>query len=68
FYLPYILFLLMTGRLYKSRYVTFLRGKNVRIVRQGAGPTHADGDWFEGGPVLDISIYQRNLNVIVPQK
>ena len=64
--LPWLGLKLMTGRIHKSRHVTYLHGKEITIVRNSAGPAHADGDWFTTGNSLVVKIIPKALKIIIP--
>lgn len=42
------------------------RGRHIVIFRENEGMAHCDGDWFNAGKVLDISILPSALKVLVP--
>lgn len=64
--IPWLAFRLMSGTAHRSRRTVCLRGRNVTITRQTAGPAHCDGDWFSTDRQLDIRILPKSLNVIIP--
>lgn len=64
--LPWLGIRLMSGSAHKSRRVHSYRGKHIKIKRNAAGAVHADGDWFETGAEIDITILPESLNVIIP--
>jgi YegS/Rv2252/BmrU family lipid kinase len=64
--MPALGYLLLTGRLDHNSKVHCYRGKNITISRKTEGPAHADGDWFEAGTEINISILPHSLNVLVP--
>ena len=64
--MPALGYLLLTGRLDHNSKVHCYRGKNITISRKTEGPAHADGDWFEAGTDIEISILPHSLNVLVP--
>ena len=41
-------------------------GKNIVITRNTPGPAHFDGEWFETGRRIEISIIPSALKVLVP--
>lgn len=57
---------LMTGKANTSRHVRSFRGTRVHIHREHPGPAHHDGDPFEAGTDMDLSILPGALQVIVP--
>ena len=64
--MPSLGYLLMTGRLNKSRSVHYYRGREITITRKVTGPAHADGEWFTAGSKLEIRILPKSLKVIIP--
>ncbi len=64
--IPFMAGLLMTGAAHKSMHVHTYRGRDITITREKEGPAHADGDWFEAGTTLKISIIPHALKVIIP--
>ena len=64
--LPWLGLKLMTGRIHKSRHVTCLHGKEIKIIRQSTGPAHADGDWFTTGNTLEIKVIPHALKILIP--
>jgi len=64
--MPALGYLLLTGRLDHNSKVHCYRGKEISISRKTEGPAHADGDWFEAGTEINISILPHSLNVLVP--
>lgn len=64
--MPALGYLLLTGRLDHNSKVHCYRGKDITICRKTEGPAHADGDWFEAGTEINISILPHSLNVLVP--
>ena len=57
---------LMTGKANTSRHVRTFRGTHIHIHRDHPGPAHYDGDPFEAGTDMDLSILPGALQVIVP--
>lgn len=57
-------FLLMTGRLKKSRRVTFLRGRDVCISREKEDWAHFDGECIRQGNEIRINLLAAALKVI----
>lgn len=50
---------------HRSKYVEILKGKEIRIVRQGDGAIHLDGEPSEMGSVLQITIKPLSLSILV---
>lgn len=65
--IPALAYLLMTGRIDISHRIHCHKGKHIRISRKNGGPAHADGDWFEAGTEIDISVIPGALRVLVPR-
>ena len=66
--MPLLALRLMAGTLQHSRKVHCYKCKNIRIIRQGKAPAHADGDWFIDEEVLNIKIDPSALKVIVAKE
>ena len=66
--LPDLATRLMTGHCDTSHRVHCYKGKHIIIERESPGVAHFDGDWFETGRTLDISIRPAALKVIVPSR
>ena len=64
--IPILAYRLMTGTVNVAPNIHCYKGKNIRIIREAAGPAHADGDWFEADRTLEIAIQEHALKVIVP--
>ena len=64
--IPMLAYRLMTGTVNMAPNIHCYKGKRIRIIREEAGPAHADGDWFEADRALDIEIQEHALKVIVP--
>ncbi len=57
---------LMAGKADSSRHVRVFRSTHVHIHRDHPGPAHYDGDPFEAGTDLDLSIQPGVLRVVIP--
>ena len=57
---------LMVGKADTSHHVRTFRGAHVHIHRERPGAAHADGDPFETGVDLNLSVSKGALQVIVP--
>lgn len=57
---------LMAGKADTSRHVLTFRGSRVRVHRDHPGAAHRDGDPFEAGTDLNLSILPGALQVVVP--
>lgn len=64
--LPLLATALMAGHCDISHRVHCYTGRNISIKRPHAGAAHFDGDWFNTGDTLDISIRPSALKVLVP--
>lgn len=64
--MPTLAFQLMTGRLDRNSQVHCYRGSQIKISRPAPGPAHADGDWFDAGNDIEISILPKSLKVLIP--
>jgi len=57
---------LMAGKADTSRHVRTFRSAHVHIHRDHAGPAHYDGDPFQAGTDMELSVREAALQVIVP--
>ena len=64
---PGLLARLMGGTADRSRHTVCLRGKSIVIEREKEGPLHFDGDPYEMGKRIDISVAEHSLKVLVPK-
>lgn len=64
--IPALVTELMTGTINRSRHVKYLKGKEIIIERNDAGPCHYDGDYTPGGKTVEIRLQSERLRVIVP--
>lgn len=62
--IPRLAFLLMTGKLFRSRRVEYARCREIVIRRNSPGVAHCDGDCIQAGDRLDIRIGGEPLKVI----
>ncbi|MBN1541007.1 diacylglycerol kinase family lipid kinase [candidate division KSB1 bacterium] len=58
---------LFNGQIDKIRKYERYQTREVEIIRQTAGPYHADGEPGEGGQTLRLSVEPRALCIITPQ-
>lgn len=65
--IPSLAFLLMTGYIDKSSRIHCYKGRNIHISRKCSGPAHADGDFFEAGTEIDISVIPDALRIKMPK-
>lgn len=63
--LPILAYMLFTNTLDQSRYVEFIRGKEI-IVKQNEDYVQLDGDPYLLGKHLHLKINPMSLNVVVP--
>ena len=66
--IPFLASALMTGHCDISRRVHCFTGRHIILKRHHSGTAHFDGDWFETGDILDISILPAALKVLVPSE
>ena len=64
--IPHLAAMLMEGHCDACRQVHCYRGRHIVISRASSGPAHFDGDWFDVGEVLDISVSPSALRILVP--
>ncbi len=57
---------LFRGELEKSKHVEYIFFKSLKITRRAKGLVQYDGETFEGGKTLDVSVEPSSLNVITP--
>ncbi len=50
---------------HRSKYVEIIKGKEIRIVREGGGAIHLDGEPFDMASELQINIKPLSLSVLV---
>ncbi len=50
---------------HRSKYVVILKGREIRITRQGDGAIHLDGEPYDMGSELQINIKPLSLSVLV---
>ncbi len=65
FRVPQIAWQLFSGKLYKNRYATYLKGSSLKITRASEGLIHLDGETYTMGNELRISVIPKSLNVLV---
>ncbi len=49
-----------------SDMIEIIRGKNIKITREHAGPVHVDGEPLQMSADIKVSINPLSLKVIVP--
>ena len=64
--IPVLAAQLMDGHFDRNHKVECLRGEKVIIHRQSPGPAHFDGDFFETGKDIEISLLADKLDILVP--
>ena len=64
--IPALVTELMTGTINRNKHVICLKGKEITIERNSAGPCHFDGDFTDGGKTVEIRLQSDPLRVIVP--
>ncbi|MCQ2169175.1 MAG: YegS/Rv2252/BmrU family lipid kinase [Bacteroidales bacterium] len=64
--IPFLAWRLMTGTFHKSRRVECFQAENITITRDSNGPAHFDGDSFQSGREIRITLLQQKLKVLVP--
>lgn len=63
---PYIGFMLLTGRIDKTSFMTFFKAKDVKIKMFDANYCHLDGDPYEFGNVINIKPNEASLKIVTP--
>jgi diacylglycerol kinase (ATP) len=64
FHLPKI----FLGKIDKVRKYERYQAKEVQIIRERPGPFHYDGEHKDAGTILNVSLEEKALNIIVPRK
>lgn len=64
---PRLIARLFSGSFHECEEVCLLRGRTIEIERETAGYAHADGDPFEAGRHVSITVDPRSLLVAVPE-
>lgn len=63
---PILIIKLLNKRLHKSKYLEVYQTKNVLISNNDSDVSHIDGDTYESGKELSITINPASLNLIIP--
>lgn len=64
--LPVLSYIMLKGTAETSDMIEIIRGKNIKIQREYAGPVHVDGEPLQMGAEIEINISPLSLKVIVP--
>lgn len=64
--IPHMARMLLSGTFDECRRVRTYRGRNISIRRSGAGDAHYDGEPVLKGEVINISVSDKKLRMIVP--
>ncbi len=64
--IPFLAWRLMTGSFNRSKRVESYQAENILIRRASNGPAHFDGDCFQSGREIRITLLQQKLKVLVP--
>ena len=57
---------LLTGKIYKSKYVKIYNASELKINVTGETIVHADGEPFKINKTIEIKIIPKSLKIIVP--
>lgn len=66
--IPSIAFQLFTKTIHKDLLVNTLKTKEIVLFRKESGPFHRDGEAYEEGKEIHISIVENGLNVLVKKR
>lgn len=66
FELPVLAWRMLHGRIHKSRCVETFKCHRIVIWRAAEGPAHFDGDFFQAGERVEISLLPQKIRVLVP--
>lgn len=64
--LPVLAWRMLRGRIHKSRCVETFKCRSMVIRRGAEGPAHFDGDFFQAGETVEISLLPQKIRVLVP--
>jgi len=64
--LPMLSYIMLKGTAETSDMIEIIRGKNIKITREHAGPVHVDGEPLQMNADIEVSINPLSLKVIVP--
>lgn len=64
--LPVLSYIMLRGTAETSDMIEIIRGKNIKITRQQAGPVHVDGEPLQMEAHIEVNVKPLSLNVIVP--
>ncbi len=59
---------LFTKKLHKSKYLETIKAQTVRVSRKKKGAVHLDGEPYQFGKKLNITIIRKGLKMLVSQK
>ncbi|MEJ7691364.1 diacylglycerol kinase family protein [Daejeonella sp.] len=62
---PVLGFQMFSRSTHRSKYVEIIKGKDIRIIREGLGAIHLDGEPYEMASELQININPLSLSVLV---
>lgn len=62
---PVLIYRMFSRTTHRSKYVEIIKGKAIRIVREGKGVIHLDGEPYEMGSELQINVRPLSLAVLV---
>lgn len=64
---PLLLYRLFTNSIHRSKYMTIIRTKNMKIQCH-SGISHLDGECIDLGKFIDIDTIPKSLNIFVPNE
>ncbi len=65
---PYIGFMLLTGRIDKTSFMTYIKTAGVKLKLPDGEPCHLDGDPHSLGNQLHIKLNRASLKVVMPDR
>jgi diacylglycerol kinase (ATP) len=64
--LPKLAYVMLRGQTHQSKMVEIIKGKNIHISRPQAAAIHIDGEPFNMGKEISVSVVPLSLNIITP--
>jgi YegS/Rv2252/BmrU family lipid kinase len=62
---PVLVYRMFSGSTHRSNYIEIIRGKDIRIVREGSGIIHLDGEPMVMGSELKIGVSPLSVKVLI---
>lgn len=64
--LPVLSYVMLKGTAETSDMIEIIRGQNIKITREHAGPVHVDGEPLQMSADIEVNINPLSLKVIIP--